>query len=78
MAEDVIDSLENIKLIVEEEEIAISEKGRLPKIESCNLSLMGKFLTCKALNKRAAMNTLWRVWGMHTCLQIIEVGTNLF
>ncbi|KAK7842094.1 hypothetical protein CFP56_014340 [Quercus suber] len=53
MAEDVIDSLENMKLTVEEEEII-------------------------ALNKRAAMNTLWRRWGMHTGLQIIEVGTNLF
>ena len=62
MAEDVIDSLEIMKLTVEEEEtIVISEKGRLPKIKSCNLSLIGKFLTCKAFNKRAAMTTLRRV-----------------
>ena len=75
----MIDSLENIKLTVEEEEIiAISEEGSLPEIESCNLSLISKFLTCKAHNKRATMNTLRREWGMHTCLQIIEVGTNLF
>lgn len=75
----MIDSLENMKLTAEEEEIiAISEEGRLPEIQSYNLSLIGKFLTCKALNKRAAMNTLRRVWGMHPGLQIIEVGTNLF
>ncbi|KAK9998897.1 hypothetical protein SO802_018500 [Lithocarpus litseifolius] len=32
---------------VEEEVIAKSEEGRLPEIESCNLSLIGQFLTCK-------------------------------
>ena len=75
----MIDSLENMKLIAEEEEtIAISKEGRLPEIESYNLSLFGKFLTCKAFNKRATMTTMRRVWGMHSGLQIIVVGTNLF
>ena len=55
MAEDVIDGLENMKLTAEEEEIiAISNEGRLAEIESCNLSLIRKFLTCRAFNKRAA------------------------
>ncbi|KAL0011224.1 hypothetical protein SO802_006332 [Lithocarpus litseifolius] len=67
MADDVIDGLGNMKLIVEEEEvIAISNEGRLPEIESRNLGLIGKFLTCKAFNKQAAMNTLRTAWGMHT------------
>ena len=75
----MIDSLENMKLTAKKEEtIAISKKGRLPEIESCNLSLIGKFLTCKAFNKRAGMTTMRRVWGMHSGLQTIEVGTNLF
>ena len=75
----MIDILENMKLTVEEEEtIAISKEGRLLEIESFNLSLIGKFLTCKTFNKRAAMTTMRRVWGMHSGLQIIEVGTNLF
>lgn len=75
----MIDSLENMKLTAKEEEIiAISEEGRLPEIQSYNLSLIGKFLCCKALNKRAAMNTLRRVWGMHPGLQIIKVEMNLF
>ena len=79
MADIVIDGLENMKLMaVEEEVIAISEEGRLPEIESCNLSLIGKFLTCKVFNKRAAMNTIRRAWGMNTELQIVEVGSNLF
>ena len=79
MAEDVIDNMENVKSTAEEEEIiVISEEGRLAKIESCNLSLIGKFLTCRAFNKRAAMSTIRKAWGMHTELYIVEVGSNLF
>ena len=79
MVDDIIDSLENMKLMAEEEEvIEISDEGRLTEIESCNVSLIGKFLTCKAFNKRAAMNTLRRAWGLNTDLQIVEVGSNLF
>ena len=75
----MIDSLENMKLTTKEEEtITISKECRLPEIESYNLSLIGKFLTCKAFNKRAAMTTMRKVWGMHSGLQIVEVGTNLF
>ena len=49
----MIDGLEKMKLTtVEEEVIAISEEGRLPEIESCNLSLIGKFLMCKVFNKK--------------------------
>ena len=62
MANEVIESLGNMKFTVEEEEvIMISEEARLPEIESCNLSLIGKFLTCKAFNKRAALSTMRRV-----------------
>ena len=40
----VADRLEKMKLMIEEEEIIlISDEGRLDAIESCNLSLMGKF-----------------------------------
>ena len=79
MADEVIDGLENMKLTVEEEEvIAISDEGRLLDIESCSLSLIGKFLTCKAFNKRAALNTLCAAWGMQSGLQILKVGSNLF
>ena len=63
----MIDRLGNMKLTAKEEEvIAMSDKGRLLEIESCNLSLIGKFLTCKAFNKWATMNTLCTAWGMHT------------
>ena len=40
--------------------------------------MISKFLTCKAFNKRPAMNTMCTAWGMHTGLQIVEVGSNLF
>ena len=79
MVDDVIDGLENMKLTAKEEEvIAILDEGRLPDIEICNLSLIGKFLTCKAFNKWAALNTLRAAWGMQSGIQILKVGSNLF
>ena len=61
MVDDVVDSMERMKLTSEEEEIiAISDEGRLEAIKSCNLSLIGKFLTCKPFNKMAAKNTIRR------------------
>ena len=62
----------------EEEVIPISNEGKLEALESFSLSLIGKFLTCKPFNKRAAKNTLRRAWGLENSLQIIEVGSNLF
>ncbi|KAK7835681.1 uncharacterized protein CFP56_023287 [Quercus suber] len=79
MADDVINSMENMKLTTEEEEvITISDEGRLQAIEDCNLSLMGKFLTCKPFNKRAAKSTMRRAWGLGDRVCIKEVGPNLF
>ena len=79
MADEVINSLENMKLTTEEEEvIAISDESRKEEIESCSLSLIGKFLTCKPFNKRAALSTLRRAWGLEEGVQMVEVGSNLF
>lgn len=65
MAEDVIDDFGNMKLIAKEEEvIMISDEGRLTEIESCNLSLIGKFLTSNDFNKRAGLNTICTTWGL--------------
>ena len=59
MADDVVNSMENMKLTTEEEEvITISDEGRLEAIKDCNLSLLGKFLMCKSFNKQAAKNTM--------------------
>ena len=79
MADDVAAGLGNMKLTSDEEEtIPISDEDRVQAMESCSLSLIGKFLTCKPFNTRAAKTTLRRAWGLENSLQIIEVGPNLF
>ena len=37
-----------------------------------------KFLTCKPFNKRAALVTLKKAWGLEDGVQVVEVGSNLF
>ena len=79
MADDVTSILEKMKLTSEEEEvIEILEEGRKEGMESCVLSLIGKFLTCRPFNRKAAITTLKRAWGLEEGVQMIEVGTNLF
>jgi len=79
MAEEVIQRLENMKLTTEEEEIIeVPDEGRMEEIENCSQSLIGKFLTCKSYNKRAAHTTLKKAWGLQDEVQIVEVGSNLF
>lgn len=64
IADEVVHTLEKMKLTTEEEEIiVILDDGRLEAIKSCNLSLIGKFLMCKPFNKLAAKNTIRRAWG---------------
>ena len=61
----MINGLDNLKLTAEEEEVIIvSLEERKEEIESSALCLIGKFLTCKAFNKRAAQNTLRKAWGV--------------
>ena len=79
MADDVIHSLEGMKLTTEEEEvIPISDEGRQEEIERCVLSLIGKFLTCKPFNKRAALSTMKKAWVLENKIQVVDVGANLF
>lgn len=79
MAEDVINGMVKMKLMSnEEEDIQVSEEGRKNEINSCVLSLIGKFLTCKPFNRKVANNTLRKAWGLDKELQISEVGLNLF
>ena len=74
----MIDRLENMKLTMEEEVIVVFDEERKDEIESCQQSLIEKFLTCKPFNKREAYNTIKKAWGLHDGAQIIEVGLNLF
>ena len=50
----------------EEEVIVIPEEGRKEGMESCALSLIGKFLTCRPFNRKAAITMLkgHGVWRM--------------
>ena len=60
------DRLDKMKLTIKEEEtIAISDEGRLEAIESCTLSLIGKFLICKSFNKVAVKSTIPCAWGLN-------------
>ena len=71
--------LENMKLTTDEEEvISILDEGRKAEIESCSQSLIGKFLTCRSFNKRAAQGILKCAWGLENQVQVVEVGANLF
>ena len=79
MADEVSSILENMRLTTEEEEtIEIPDDGRKEGLENCALSLIGKFLTCRPFNKKAAISTLKRAWGLEEAVQIVEVGMNLF
>ena len=61
----MINNLENMKLTTDEEEVIfILNEGREAEIESCLLRLIGKILTCRSFNKRAAQGTLKRAWGL--------------
>ena len=65
MDEDVVDRMTSLKLTADEEEdIQVSEEGQLEELEGCVLSLIGKFLTCKPYNRKAAKNTLRQGWGL--------------
>ncbi len=53
------DDLLNIQLTVDEEDnIPITRSQRATALEECSLSLMGRFLTTKSLNMRAAKHTM--------------------
>ena len=42
------------------------------------MSLIGKFLTCKPFNKREALSTIKKAWGLEDGVHVVEVGSNLF
>lgn len=65
MAEDIINGMVNMKLTSDEEEdIQVSEEGRMNGVDSYVLSLIGKFLTCKPFNCKVANNTLLKAWDL--------------
>ena len=47
-------------------------------LEECSLSLLGRFLTTRVFNQRAAKSMLRSVWRLGSDLRIVDVGDDLF
>ena len=61
----------------EDEVMPICLVRREKVLEEFSLSLIGKFLTTKPINIRAAKNLLRSMWKLGEDLKIIEVGEGL-
>ena len=61
----------------EDEVMPICSVRREKVLEEFSLSLIGKFLTMKSINIRAAKNLLRSMWKLGEDLKIIEVGEGL-
>ncbi|KAL4596306.1 hypothetical protein ACB092_12G154700 [Castanea dentata] len=78
MDQEVVNSLEKLKLTEEEEEdIVIANISRPEIFEECSLSLFGRLLSDHHQNQRALKNTLKVAWKMGSDLRIVEVGNNI-
>lgn len=78
MDPDFIDRLQKISLTEEEGvDIAIRVNHRKQVLEECSLSLLGRFLSDKPLNLRAAKNLLRSVWRLGNDLKVVEEGVGL-
>ena len=79
MDSDFIEKLQSITLTEDEGEVIIvgvSQRERM--LAECSLSLLGRFLTTRAFNLRAAKSMLRSVWRMGSDLRIVDVGDDLF
>ena len=75
---DFIERLQKISLTVEEEgAIEVRVHHRKQALDECLLSLMGRFLSDKPPNLRAAKNLLRSVWRLGNDLKIVKVGDSL-
>ena len=79
MDSDFINKLQSITLTKEEGEVikvGVSQRERM--LEECSLSLLGRFLTTRAFNQRAAKDLLRFVWRLGSDFRIVDVGDDLF
>ncbi|XP_075674919.1 uncharacterized protein LOC142644126 [Castanea sativa] len=78
MESDVLECIQNMKLTTEEDEVMSIRSVRREKfLEEFSLSLIGRFLTSKQINLRAAKNLLRNMWKLGDDMKIIEVGEGL-
>ncbi|XP_065621900.1 uncharacterized protein LOC136064275 [Quercus suber] len=79
MDQEFIDRLQNMQLTEEEGEVVHIRSTRREKtIEDCSLTLLGRFLTTRPYNQRAAKALLRTVWKLGNDLRIVDVGEGLF
>lgn len=79
MDSDFINKLQSITLTEEEGEVikvGVSQRKRV--LEECSLSLVGRFLTTRTFNQRAAKDLLRSVWRLGSDLRIVDVGMVFF
>ena len=75
---DFIERLQKISLTAEEEgAIEVWVHHCKQALNECLLSLMGRFLSNKPPNLRAAKNLLRSVWRLGNDLKIVKVGDSL-
>ena len=79
MDSNFIEWIQNISLTSEEEEPITIRTAREDEIlEEYSLSLIGKFMTTRPFNARAAKNLLRSVWKMGSNLKIVDMGEGIF
>ena len=79
MDSNFIERIQYISLTSEEEEpITIRTACEDEILEEYSLSLIGKFMTTRPFNARAAKNLLRPVWKMGSNLKIVDVGEGIF
>ena len=79
MDTDFVQKLQNIKLTEDEGEVTrVGSAHRERMLEECSLSLLGRFLTTRSFNQRAAKALLWFVWKMGSDVRIVDVGVGVF
>ncbi|XP_050249128.1 uncharacterized protein LOC126696425 [Quercus robur] len=78
MESKVLERIQHIKLTTDEDEaMAIQLVQRDKILEEFSLSLIGRFLTKKPINLRAAKSLLRSMWKLGDDLKIIDVGEGL-
>ena len=79
MDSDFIVRLQKIQLTEEEGEVVKLNLAHKEKtIEECSLTLLGRFLTNRPYNQKAAKSLLRFVWKFGNDLRIVDVGEGLF
>ncbi|KAL0003706.1 hypothetical protein SO802_011267 [Lithocarpus litseifolius] len=79
MDSDFVTRIQSLNLTEDEDEVIIvgrSQRGKIP--EECSLSLLGRFLTNRPYNQRAAKSLLQSVWKLGADLKIIDDREGLF